>query len=292
MECCCVKITIVFSQKTLVFTCFWTFHKGILSSITKHVIFGYSAYTISLFVCLRDYFFIMPARRTGNETPKKKNEVCEDLLFSTWCVTDRRGLYIHNQGHQPFTAETQKGELIKMGTIVDVHFSTVYPVQGEKCDVFKLMLNIPAWEDEDETWKTYVVREIDFRNFADNVFRHEHLLHPEDNGCSNVDKQLLDDWAAGVGGTKGAWFKNWYNKKMENLEASVPRNRLVKHVMPSVFGGQAAATSTTLPIANTIQQPPSIPTSTMVLPSFHRVPSHLAAQSRSKFVYVVLCLLY
>ena len=71
----------------------------------------------------------MPARRTTHETPTKKDSICQDLLESVWCVTDRRGLYVFDQIGN--VAE-QKGQFDKVGTVVDVCYSGVYPIAGKK----------------------------------------------------------------------------------------------------------------------------------------------------------------
>ena len=233
----------------------------------------------------------MPAKKGAKETPQKKNQECDELLFSTWCVTNRRGLYVHSCGHYVIDDHEHKGELTKIGTVEDVSYSAVYNVKGEKTPVFKLYVCIPEWENEEEEMKWYVVREIDFRNLADSGFRAQYLFQPEENGCSNVDKALLDAWAVGVGGTKGNWFKNWFNnEQFADSDRSAPRNRPARTDMPAVFGGQAATSSTTLPAA--IQQPPNLPTAITALPTVQKVPPNAYAISKSKCVCVLLWLLY
>jgi hypothetical protein len=227
----------------------------------------------------------MPAKNS-NQTPLKKGKECGDLLFSTWCVTDRHGLYIHNTGHLPFTDKVQKSDLTKIGTVEDIAYSAVYQVQGDKTPVFKLKVYIPEWDDEPETWTWYVVREIDFRDFSAQGFREEYLDQPEKQGCENVDPQLLLAWSAGVGGTKGNWFKNWFNKN-DDKAPSAQRNKPARSDMPSVFGGIDAASSTTLPI-----QQPNVPAALPALPGIQKAPANLYAMSKSKCVCFVLCLLY
>ena len=90
----------------------------------------------------------MPAKRTAQETPTKKDDICGDLLESAWCVTDRRGLYVFDQNGLVTNDVEHKGALEKVGTVVDVCYSSVYPVFGKKTPVFKLQVLIPEWEDE------------------------------------------------------------------------------------------------------------------------------------------------
>ena len=261
------------------------------------MILGYSAYIFSLLVCFRDYLFIMPAKRPV-ETPTKKDDVDESLLFSSWCVTDRRGLYIFEPGQPHSSNEDLKGELMKIGTIVDVSYSGVYKIDGQKCGVFKIMVFVKGFDQDRDTRRWYVVREVDFRDFSDAGFRHASLLTPTETTCTNVDKQLLLDWSAGVGGTKGAWFKNWYTKKVELLEASEPRPRRNKEQqgsieLPGVFGGQPATSSANPP--NQIQPPPPPPlpvsAANAALPTFNRIPTNQFAQ-RGLSKCVCICLIF
>ena len=231
----------------------------------------------------------MPAKN-NNQTPLKKGKECLDLLYSTWCVTDRHGLYIHNTSHLPCTDQTQKSELTKIGTVQEIAYSAVYPVQGEKTPVFRLNVCVPEWEDEPSSMTWYVVREIDFRDFSDKGFRQEYLKQPDKDGCENVDPQLLLAWSTGVGGTKGNWFKNWFHKFFDDRAPSAQRNRPARSDVPSVFGGHDAASSTTLPSA--IQQPPNAPAAVPALPSVQKVPANAYTMSKSKCVCFVLCLLY
>ena len=281
------KGPLFFHKNPLFSHVYWRFIGGILSSIRKHMILGYSAYIFSLLVCFRDYLFIMPAKRTV-ETPTKKEDVDESLLFSSWCVTDRRGLYIFEPGQPHSSNEDLKGEVMKMGLIVDVSYSGVYKIDGNKCGVIKLMVFSKGFAEENDTRRWYVVREIDFRDFSDTGFRHASLLTPNESPCMNVDRQLLMDWSAGVGGTKGAWFKNWYTKKVELLEASEPRPRRNReqqgsNEVPVVFGGQPATSSANQP--NQIQPPPAptlpVSAANAALPTFNRIPPNQFAQRGS-----------
>lgn len=239
----------------------------------------------------------MPAKRPV-ETPTKKDDVDESLLFSSWCVTDRRGLYIFEPGQPHSSNEDLKGEVIKIGTIVDVSYSGVYKIDGQKCGVFKMMVFIKGYEEERDTRKWYVVREVDFRDFSDAGFRHGSLLTPNETTCTNVDRQLLLDWSTGVGGTKGGWFKTWYTKKIDALEASEPRQRRNKEQqgsieLPGVFGGQPATSSANPP--NQIQPPPPPPlpvsAANAALPSFNRIPANQFAQ-RGLSKCVCICLIF
>ncbi len=170
----------------------------------------------------------------------------------------------------------QKGQLDKVGTVVDVCYSSVYPIARKKFPVFKLFVCVPAWEDEPEVNKWYAVREVEFRNFSDVGFRHEHLESPENNGCLNVDKRLLDDWSEGVGGTKGRWFKDWFNNLLEQSGIPTPSNQREVNLgpeevpVPMVFGVLQAAA----PPAP-IQQPLPPPSVVPVLPTFNRIPNNL-----------------
>ena len=161
--------------------------------------------------------------------------------------------------------------------MVDVCYSSVYPVFGKKTPVFKLQVLIPEWEDEPARSVWYVVRETDFRNFADVVFRYEHLDIPEKNGCLNVDKNLLDAWADGVGGSRGTWFKHWFNNLMEQSGTPAPSSERDDRLapaevpVPSVFGGQPAAPPPPVPPQQALPPPP-VATS---LPTFNRIPAHL-----------------
>ena len=61
---------------------------------------------------------------------------------------DQNGLVTNDVEH--------KGALEKVGTVVDVCYSSVYPVSGKKTPVFKLQVLIPEWEDEPERCVWYV----------------------------------------------------------------------------------------------------------------------------------------
>ena len=230
----------------------------------------------------------MPARRTAQETPTKKDELCLDLLEVVWCVTDRRGLYVFDPCSTVINVAEQKGQLDKCGTVADVCYSGVYPISGKKTPVFKLQVLIPAWEEEPEYLKWFVVRETSFRNFADVGFRYENLDTPEKNGCLNVDKQLLDAWSTGVGGTKGQWFKHWFANLLEQSGIPTPsserENRLApaEVPVPSVFGGQPAAPPPPAPLQQALPPPPVASS----LPTFNRIPAHLQNRPASKCVCV------
>ena len=280
-----------FHPKIDVFSCFREFHRGYLEFHKKTYDLWQSAYIISLFVCCRDYSLIMPARKVP-KTPVKGDEVCEDVLGSHWCVTDRRGLYVFNNTLDPDEPNYHKGgELIKLGKLSDVSYSAVYSVNGTKTAVYKFKVYIEPYEDEEEQWKWYVVRETDFQNFADTNFRLEHLRDSIETACMNVDRQLVEDWSTGVGMSKGKWFKNWYTANIDSLEASVPQKKPARQqaqqAIPGVFGAQpgvlpTAATATTTPHIPLVMPPP--PTFLSQLPSVQRMP-----QPSGKCLYFSEC---
>ena len=270
-----------FHPKIDVFSCFREFHRGYLEFHKKTYDLWQSAYIISLFVCYRDYSLIMPARKVPI-TPVKGDDVCEDVLGSHWCVTNRRGFYVFNNTLDPNEPNYHKGgELIKLGVVTDVSYSAVYSVEGTKTPVYKFKVYIEEYEHEEEQWKWYVVKETDFQNFADSNFRHEHLRDPLETSCMNVDKQLLEDWSTGIGCSKGNWFKRWFFRQMGLLEPSARQKAQARQeaqqVIPPVFGAQpgvlpTAATTTTTPHIPIVMPP--APSFLAQLPSVQRMPQY------------------
>ena len=192
----------------------------------------------------------MPAKKNNSTESPQKTLVDEDLISLDWCVTDRKGLYVHQYTGEEGDANDRDDTLTRVGAVRQVALSGVYSIDGQNTSVFKMQVHIAEYNDgttqSEEQLKWYVLREDKFVDFSDEVWRDDNLNENE-TAATNVDPDLLDAAVHTMGrkGNNGKWFKNWVNANSDDTTASATApNRSKPLTIPSVFGApgvQAAA---------------------------------------------------
>ena len=232
----------------------------------------------------------MPARRAVMTSPTKP-VVSNDLLSYKWCITDRMGVYVHDDDYAPEEGSTRPKEdgadtLIRAGTLTDVSWTAKYSVEGVSTACFKLQVHINAYGDEPAQTKLYAVIEDSFLDFSDDLWRDNYTKESE-LVCTNIDPQLLEAWSTRKKGT-GNWLKQWFKSKGGSSTASAVVPEKTQTALPQVFGAAQvplppptttpaslqASSNTQPPIA---QAPPTKPKGIMLMFSWNI------------YVYVFVC---
>ena len=181
----------------------------------------------------------MPSKKASLSSPVK-HSVSDDLIDYLWCVTTRLGLYVQvYNDEEPVQGKEANDVLCRMGFIRGVSWSGVYAHEGKNINVFKLEVETKGCTGINQTgegdFKTYVVAEENFTDFSAEHYRTNYLKEGED-GCTNVDDELVDSWCMPNRPKNGMWLKKWVNSiRGTDTEASAQPIRTLPR-LPGVFG--------------------------------------------------------
>ena len=195
----------------------------------------------------------MPSKKAVNSSPVKPSG-CEELLAHPWCVTDRLGLYVQvYNNEEPVQGKEANDVLSRIGFINGVSWSGVYARDGKNVNVFKFEVETKGSTGVNQTGEgktmTYVVAEENFTDFSCDHYRTNYLKEGE-QGCSNVDQELIDAGCAPNKTKNGLWLKKWVNAaRGGDAEASATTVRTQAR-MPGVFGEDGKATQNSQANAN------------------------------------------
>ena len=189
----------------------------------------------------------MPSKKTTVASPVK-NPVNEEIIDFMWCVTDRLGLYVQAYNDvEPVQGDEPNDLLCRMGYIRGVSWSGVYPHEGKNLNVFKLEVETKGSTGVNQTGEgdiqTYVVSEENFTDFSSEHYRTNYLKAGEE-GCTNVDQDLVDISCTPNRPKNGMWLKKWFNSYRGTETESSAQPIRTQPRLPVVFGEDNRANQT------------------------------------------------